>query len=160
LRDQTEVIARITASIKAVPYACILGIAASIGMGKISFAQSSGGRTEATSCAAAIGGSVSASAISIICGVPPEVLDSLVKSRTQSLEELANALKDANALLKQNLDLNQRQMRAALDILGETSVPPEKLADKLLEIAKHFKDLQQRPAASPPDDPKIALETE
>jgi tetratricopeptide (TPR) repeat protein len=145
-----------SASIKAVSVACLLALATSIGMGGISFAQIIGTRNEATSCASAIGGNVSASTVSVVCGIPPEVLDALVKSRTQTLEELASSHKETIALLKQNLDLNQRQIRAAPDILGEKNVPPERLANKLLEIAEHFKDLQQTAIAKPGDDPKIA----
>jgi tetratricopeptide (TPR) repeat protein len=84
------------------------------------------------------------------------VLDALVRARTQTLEQLASAHSDTIALLKQNLDLNQRQIRAALDILGETNVQPERLATKLLEIAERFKDLQVTAIAKPGDNPKIA----
>jgi hypothetical protein len=77
-------------------------------------------------------------------------------ARTQTLEELAGAHRDTIALLKRNLDLNQRQIHAALNILGETKVPPERLAAKLLEIAERFKDLQLTAIAKPGDDPKIA----
>src|SRR5262245_32723223 len=52
----------------------------------ISYAQVFGSRVEATSCAAAIGGNVTASNLSVVCGIP-EVLDALVKSRTVALEE-------------------------------------------------------------------------
>ena len=143
-------------TIKIVPVACLLAITASIGTGRISFAQNFGTRTEATSCAAAIGGNVTFSTVSVVCGIAPEVLDALVRSRTQPFEELATALKDGNALLKEKLDLTQRQMSAALDILGEANVPPERLAAKLLEIAERFKDLQQTAIAKPGDDAKIA----
>jgi hypothetical protein len=60
-----------------------------VGVTSVSYAQILGNRTEATSCAAAISGNVTTrSAVSVICGIPPEVLDALVKSRTQTLEEL------------------------------------------------------------------------
>jgi tetratricopeptide (TPR) repeat protein len=60
------------------------------------------------------------------------------------------------ARLEQDLDLNQRQIQAALNILGETNVAPERLAPKLVEIAERFKALQQTAIARPGDDPKIA----
>jgi hypothetical protein len=31
--------------------------------------------------------------------------------------------------------LNERQVKAALDVLGETDIPPERLAAKLVEVA-------------------------
>ena len=48
-------------------------------------------------------------------------------------------------------------MRAALGILGENDIPPERLAAKLVEIAERFKDLQGTATARPGDDPKIAV---
>src|SRR3954447_24274879 len=95
-------------------------------------AQLLGSRTEATSCASAIGGSVTASHISVVCGISPEILDALIKSRTQTLEDLVGAHRETIALLRQNLDLNERQISAALNIVGEANVPPERIAAKLV----------------------------
>ena len=65
------------------------------------------------------------------------------------------------AKLQGDLDLNQRQVKSALEILGEADVPPERLAAKLVEIAGKFKDLQTAAAAQPGDDSKItALKAE
>src|SRR5215475_8878528 len=50
---------------------------------------------------------------------------------------------------------------AALDILGEKDVPPERLAARLLEIAERFKALQTIAADQAGDDPRItALKAE
>jgi tetratricopeptide (TPR) repeat protein len=114
-----------------------------------------GTRIEATSCASAVGGNITASNVSVVCGIPPEVLDALVKSRTVVLEELINAHRETVALLKGNLDLNERQIRAALNAVGENHIPPERLAAKLVEIAERFKDLQATAFAQPGDSPKI-----
>jgi tetratricopeptide (TPR) repeat protein len=148
--------AMVVGCIRTVGSACLLAVAAFIGMEGNSFGQGLGSRTEATSCAAAIGGNVTSSSISVVCGVPPEVLDALVKSRTQTLEELSSSQKDTITLLKQNLDLNQQQIKTALGILGETNVPPERLAAKLLEVAERFRELQQTAIVKPGDDAKIA----
>ena len=105
----------------------------------------------------AIGGNVSNSTI----GVPYEKLEEAVRSRTKDLEDLSASEKETVALLKEKLDLNQRQVTSALEILGEANVPPEKLAAKLVEIAEKFKDLQTAAAAQPGDDSKItALKAE
>jgi hypothetical protein len=58
--------------------------------------------------------------------------------------------------LETDLDLNQRQIRAALEILGEANVPPERLAAKLIEIAERFRALQTSVSAQPGDDPRIS----
>ncbi len=102
----------------------------------------------------AIGGSVTSS--TIIIGIPKELVDELVREAKKSLEELTAQQRDNIALLKEKLDLNIRQVRAALDILGENDIPPERLAAKLVEIAKNFKALQATALPHPGDDPKIA----
>src|SRR5436190_3300054 len=98
----------------------------------------------------AIGGSVTGSTINI--GVPPEQLAALVRHAA----DFSETQKKVIAKLEGELDLNQRQIRAALGILGENDVPPERLAAKLVEIAERFKDLQATASAQPGDDPKIA----
>lgn len=81
--------------------------------------------------------------------------------RAKPLEDLSESQKDTIALLKEKLDLNQRQVRSALESLGEKNVPPEQLAAKLIEIAEKYKDLQTAAAAQPGDDAKItALKAE
>jgi tetratricopeptide (TPR) repeat protein len=92
----------------------------------------------------------------IITGVPQEKVDELVRDAKRPLEELTTQQRENIALLKEKLDLNERQVRAALGILGENDIPPERLAAKLVEIAERFKDLQATASAQPGDDPKIA----
>ena len=99
-----------------------------------------------------IGGSVSNSTI----GVPYEKLEEAVRSRTKDLSDLSESQTETIALLKEKLDLNQRQVQAALATVGEANVPPERLASKLVEIAEKFKELQTAAAAQPGDDARIA----
>jgi tetratricopeptide (TPR) repeat protein len=92
----------------------------------------------------------------IIVGVPAEKLEALIRDRTKLLEELVASHTDTIARLKKALDINERQIGTALNILGENDVPPEHLAAKLVEIAERFKALQ---AAGPPqagDTPEVA----
>src|SRR5262249_1492246 len=97
----------------------------------------------------AIGGSVTGSTINI--GVPPEQLAALVRQAA----DFSETQKKVIAKLEGELDLNQRQIRAALGILGENDIPPERLAAKLVEIAERFKALQETASAQPGDDPNI-----
>jgi hypothetical protein len=99
----------------------------------------------------AIGGNVSNSTI----GVPYEKLGEAVRIRTKDLSDLSESEKETIALLQEKLDLNQRQLQSALEIVGERDVPPEKLAAKLLEIAEKYKGLQTAAAAQPGDDAKV-----
>src|SRR5204863_7698097 len=107
----------------------------------------------------AIGGSVTGS--TVIIGIAQEKVDELVRDAKRPLEELTTQQRENIALLKEKLDLNERQVRAALAILGENDIPPERLAAKLVEIAERFKVLQETASAQSGDDPKIiALKTD
>jgi tetratricopeptide (TPR) repeat protein len=88
----------------------------------------------------------------IIAGVAPEQLAEIV----QQHKEHSETQKKLILRLEETLDLNQRQIRAALDILGEANVPPERLAAKLIEIAERFKGLQASVSAQPGDDTRIS----
>ena len=111
-------------------------------------AQQPGVRAESGSVA--VGGDVSGSTITI--GIPPEQLAALI----QQAHDLSESQKKLIAELEAKLDLNQRQVRAALDIVGEKDIQPERLAAKLVEIAGRFKALQATALAQPGDDAKIA----
>ena len=65
----------------------------------------------------AIGGSVTGSTINI--GIPQAKVDELVRDAKRPLEELTALQRDSIALLKEKLDLNLGQVRAALNIVGE-----------------------------------------
>jgi tetratricopeptide (TPR) repeat protein len=107
----------------------------------------------AESGAIAIGGNVTGS--TVIIGIPQEKVDDLVRDAKRPLEELTWQQRENIALLKEKLDLNERQVRAALGILGENDVPPERLAAKLVEVAERFKDLQATASAQPGDNSRI-----
>ena len=48
------------------------------------------------------------------------------------------------ALLRKQLELNESQVLAALDVIAENDIPLELLVVKLVEIAERFKALQER----------------
>src|SRR5262245_37453648 len=92
----------------------------------------------------------------VVIGIAQEKVDELVRDAKRPLEELTTQQRENIALLKEKLDLNERQVRAALAILGENDIAPERLAAKLVEIAERFKVLQETASAQSGDDPKIA----
>src|SRR6266516_2044660 len=92
----------------------------------------------------------------VVIRIAQEKVDELVRDAKRPLEELTTQQRENIALLKEKLDLNERQVRAALAILGENDVPPERLAAKLVEIAESFKALRETASVQPGDDPKIA----
>src|SRR5437667_11548324 len=78
----------------------------------------------------------------VIIGIPQQKVDELVRDAKRPLEELTAQQRENIVLLKEKLDLNGRQVRAALAILGENDISPERLTAKLVEIAQRFKELQ------------------
>src|ERR1700690_1313773 len=73
-----------------------------------------------------------------VTGITPEELAALVRP----YEELSETKKKLIARIEADLDLNQRQIRAAFEILGEANVPPEQLTAKLVGIAEQIKALR------------------
>src|SRR5262249_39720201 len=78
------------------PLVFLFAISASIGWSSICYAQVFGTRVEATSCSSAIGGTITASnvSVSVVCGIPPEKVDELVRDAKRPLEELTTQQKD------------------------------------------------------------------
>src|SRR5215469_5944244 len=104
------------------------------------------GQTIAGAGGIAIGGSFSHSNV-YINGVPWEKVDELIREGKRPLEEMKAQQRETIDLLKEKLDLNEHQVQRALEILGEANVPPERLTDKLVEIAERYKALQTSSAA-------------
>ena len=115
---------------------------------------------KATEGGIAIGGNVTNSTI----GVPDETLNAIVeefKKGNKALEDLNALRRKPSPSCRRQLDLNENQIRAAFDILGEKDIPPERLGAKLVEIAQKFKDLESIAAAQPGDDAEVtALKNE
>ena len=98
----------------------------------------------------AIGGGVSHS--TIISGIPHDKFEQLVRDRTRPFEELTASQREIITFLREKLDINERQIRAALEILGEASVPAEQFAAKLAEMAETLKQLRSVANVAPGDD--------
>jgi tetratricopeptide (TPR) repeat protein len=79
-----------------------------------------------------------------------DVINSIVNNNGVSPTDVAKM----TAQLQVELQVSQGQIRAALEILGEANVPPERMPSKLVEIAKRLKTLQA--TVYPGDDPAIA----
>jgi tetratricopeptide (TPR) repeat protein len=86
-----------------------------------------------------------------IVGIPPAQLTALIRQH----EDHSETQKKLIARLEQDLDLNERQMREALRIIGENDVPDEHLGAKLVEIAGYFENLKSGALADPGDSPGI-----
>src|SRR5262245_13604474 len=130
-----------------------LSFIAAVGMCFLASITAAYAQVRADTGSIAIGGRVTGS--TVIIGIPQGKVDELVRDAKRPLEDLTTQQRDNIVLLKEKLDLNERQVRAALGILGENDIPPERLAAKLVEIAERFKDLQATASAQPGDEPKI-----
>src|SRR5262249_56885349 len=116
-----------------------LSFVAALGMCFFASITAAHAQVKADTGGIAIGGSVTSS--TVIIGIPQEKVDDLVRDAKRPLEELTTQQKENITLLKEKLDLNERQVRAALGILDENDIPPERLTTKLFEIAQRFKPL-------------------
>ena len=114
------------------------------------------GDAKAGDCGFANSGTASGNALNCYYGISEKTLEGLVQERTKPLEDLTTAQKDTIALLKEKLDINERQIRAAFDVLGEKDIQPERLAAKLVEVANQYKALKESASALPGDDAKTA----
>jgi tetratricopeptide (TPR) repeat protein len=108
----------------------------------------SAGSTEIKAdCAAAAGGNISHAQINVVCGIPPEMYERLVRERGRDTEELNK--------LRQALALNEAQINNALMILGERNLPRDQIATKLVEMAVEYAQLRRQIQAVPGNDPRV-----
>ncbi len=101
-----------------------------------------------------IGGSVSNSTVNV--GAPWSKVEDVIREIKKPYEDLTATQKETIDLLKEKLDLNRRQITAALNILGEANVEPENLPAKLVEVAQRYKELLVSAADQPGDTPAMA----
>jgi tetratricopeptide (TPR) repeat protein len=84
-------------------------------------------------------------------GVSPAVLAEIVKQHGEHSELQQKEI----ARLADALELKNGQMRAALEILNQADIPPEKYGAKLIEIAEHLTTLRTSTVANSNDTVEI-----
>ena len=89
-----------------------LSFVAALGMCFFASNTTADAQVRADTSGIAIGGSAFFS--KVITGIPQEKVDELVRDAKRPLEELTTQQKENIALLKEKLDLNERQVRAVL----------------------------------------------
>ncbi|MBB2965243.1 hypothetical protein [Methylobacterium sp. R2-1] len=123
---------------------------------KASYAQTS--TVQADNGSVAFGGTAIGNTVRIE-GVPYKEVEEAVRNATRPHEALSVSQQHIIKLLQEKLALNEKQLRTALEVVGEASTPPEQLAAKLVEVAERFKALQEKAKASSnvqiSDDPRI-----
>ena len=122
-------------------------VAAALAPHSGSLAQAEQPPVRAESSGIAIVGNVEHSCIGD-CSIRPEQFQAII----QQSKDLSDAQKKIIDGLERDLSLNKKQVQAALTILGEANIPPERLEAKLIEIAQHFKVLQEQIASAQPGD--------
>ena len=116
-------------------------------------------RVDADRCSVAAGGDLTDNDIKVVCGIAPELFRQLVNQyddATANLKERTEEQKELLALLRDRLKLNERQIAAALEAAGETGIPPDRIGEKLIEIAERYAELLAQLESSEDDDPEIA----
>jgi class 3 adenylate cyclase/tetratricopeptide (TPR) repeat protein len=112
--------------------------------------------TEATDCVSAVGGSVTNSTVSVVCGIPYEQFSQLmalaVSGRPGAYTELLQRL---DALVPASSQVRVQAIARFFAIVGEASVPPEQLEAKLVEIAQRYQELLARVETPSSTDPAV-----
>jgi hypothetical protein len=129
-----------------------LSFVAALGIGFFASVTAAYAQVRADTGSIAIGGSVTGS--TVIIGIPQEKVDELVRDAKRPLEELTTQQRENIVLLKEKLDLNVSQARAALGILGENDIPPERLRS-LSKSQSASKTFKQPHRLSPVTIPKL-----
>jgi hypothetical protein len=94
-----------------------------------------------------VGGSVSNSTITI--GVPPDKIDEIVRLRSKPLEDLSESQKKLISRLEGDLDLNQRQVKSALEILAKPMFRPNGSRRSLSRSPENSRTFKRRQRRSP-----------
>lgn len=84
----------------------------------------------------------------MIGGVPPEQLPGIIEAATEPLRELTIVLQATIADLKHQLGANQSQLHVFFQTVGEEDVAPKRIGSKLVEIARHHRNLDDLDAAA------------
>lgn len=87
-----------------------------------------------------------------VVGIDPEVVAALVRQHGEYSELQQREL----ARLEGLLTINRRQVRAALEVVGEADIAPEEYGTKLVEIARRLNALSASTRAAPSDNSTIA----
>ena len=105
----------------------------------------------------AVGGDVVQSTVTVVNGMPHEIVVALVRSLSSSDRETqAQALALLRAQLPEEAALNAEAVATMLGILGEKQVPPDQLIPTFEMVARRHVEMLVRLQALDPDDPEVA----
>lgn len=120
------------------------------------FAQVFGGPTTAAQCAVAVGDDISRSTVSVVCGIPPSEVATIVGLSVSRLPgDHSELMRRLDLLVPASSQLRAEALASFFMTLGEADVPPERLRDTLVEIAQRHQDLLAQLEAAPTGDPEI-----
>ncbi len=127
-----------------------------LGLAHPATAQFLGDRTEARDCALAVGGHVTNSPTTVVCGIPHEQVREFmrlaVSGRPGDYTELLQRL---DALIPATSRLRAEALARFFAILGEADVSPERLTERLVAIAEHYQTLLAQLDAPGSSDPHV-----
>ena len=102
----------------------------------------------------AVGRDIKNSAITI--GIPPENLPGIIEAATKDWRDRTEQQNQTIDVLKKDLGVSENALKAFFATLGENQVPADRVTEKLLEIAGHYKEALAQSAPAPYDGPEIA----
>jgi hypothetical protein len=115
-----------------------------------------GNEAAAQNCASAIGGSVTDSSVTVICGMPNEQVVQLVAALSSTDQRAKTAALDLlRARLPGDTQFRIEAIARFFEILGHEAVEPDRLADTFARIAEEHLDLRERLNVFQSADPEI-----
>ncbi len=91
-----------------------------------------------------------------IIGILPKELPAIIAAATDPVKHLNAEQQATIADLERRLGANEAQFLAFCRIIGEANIAPERMGDKLIEIAESYNALLSQVEAAPGDDPAVA----
>jgi tetratricopeptide (TPR) repeat protein len=92
----------------------------------------------------------------ITIGIPAEKLPAIIEAATKDWRALTDQQKQTIDALQNNLGVNENALKAFFATLGENEVSTDRLSEKLLEIAGHYKKALVQSAPGPNDGPEFS----
>ncbi len=92
-----------------------------------------------------------------VSGVAPEDLSALVELATRGFQQVSEAQRRTIGALEKQLGVNEAQLQAFFQIIGEVKVPPEQRWARLIEIAGQYRELKAQLVPAAGDPSEVAL---
>src|SRR3954470_1452043 len=101
------------------------------------------GDTVEATCSAATKGDITNSTVTIVCGIPTEqAMEMMRLAASPAAGDRAELMRRLDAMIPAESRLRAEALARFFAILGEGDVPPERVTEKLVEVAGRYQQLR------------------